>query len=135
MAALLARDRAKLELRAAMVRRPAWPRGVETISRKRGVAIAANAIVSSLRAAARLNHFERFVRRDGGWSAQSSSLWTSSRANFLIQGRASRSRGLPAVPAIESPRFAEIVSRATIRVSSYFVITPLRSPYEVGLPP
>ena len=28
----------------------------------------------------------------------------------LIQGRESRSRGLPAVPAIESPRFWRIVS-------------------------
>jgi hypothetical protein len=32
------------------------------------------------------------------------------RANFLIQERASSSRGLPAVPAIESPRFSRIVS-------------------------
>jgi transposase len=40
---------------------------LETISRKRGVAIAASAIVLPLRAAARLNHnhFERFARRDG----------------------------------------------------------------------
>jgi hypothetical protein len=32
------------------------------------------------------------------------------RANFLIQERASRSRSLPALPAIESPRFSRIVS-------------------------
>jgi hypothetical protein len=78
---------------------------VETILEKRGVAIAASAIVFPLRAATRLSHFEGFARRDGGWTAQSSSLWTSSRANFLIQGRGGRSRGLPAVPAIETPRF------------------------------
>jgi hypothetical protein len=83
---------------------------VETILEKRGVAIAASAIVFPLRAAARLSHFERFARPDGGWNAQSSSLWTSSRAKFLIQGGGGRSRGLPAVPAIESPRFARIVS-------------------------
>jgi hypothetical protein len=42
--------------------------------------------------------------------AQSSSLWTSIRANFLIRGREIRSRAFPAVPAIESPRFRKIVS-------------------------
>jgi hypothetical protein len=36
---------------------------VETIFKKRGVAIAACAIVFTLRAAARLSHFERFARR------------------------------------------------------------------------
>jgi hypothetical protein len=50
------------------------------------------------------------------WSAQSSSLWASIRANFLIQGRASRSSGFPAVPAIESPRFRRIVSTAGLPV-------------------
>ena len=44
--------------------------------------------------------------------AQSSSLWTSIRANFLIRGREIRSRAFPAVPAIESPRFRKIVSCA-----------------------
>jgi hypothetical protein len=82
----------------------------ETISKKRDVEIAASAIVFPLRAAGRLSHFERFARRDGGWSAQSSSLWASIRANFLIQERATRSHAFPAVPAIESPRFRKIVS-------------------------
>jgi hypothetical protein len=43
---------------------------LETSSRKRGETIAATAIVSSLRASTRVNHFEWFAQRDGGWSAR-----------------------------------------------------------------
>ncbi len=39
------------------------------------------------------HHFERFTRRDGGWSAQSSSLWAPIRADFLIQEHAMRKDG------------------------------------------
>jgi hypothetical protein len=56
------------------------------------------AIVFPLRAAARSSHFERFARRNGGWSAQSSSLWASIRANFLIREHAMRSRAFPRSP-------------------------------------
>jgi hypothetical protein len=60
---------------------------METLLKKRGLAIASSAILFPLRAAAGSSHFERFARRDSGWSAQSSSLSASSRANFLIQER------------------------------------------------
>jgi hypothetical protein len=83
---------------------------LETILGKRGISIAARAIDFSLRAAARSSHFERFARCDGGWSAQSSRLWASIRANFLIQPRSPRIPRSPAVPAIESSRYRKIVS-------------------------
>jgi hypothetical protein len=50
---------------------------METIPEKCGVSIAASAIVVPLHAAESSSHFGHFARRDGGWSAQSSSLWAS----------------------------------------------------------
>jgi hypothetical protein len=68
---------------------------VETILVKRGISIAASAIGTSLRAAGGSSHFKRFARRDGGWGAQSPSLWAPIRANFLIQAPTTRARAFP----------------------------------------
>jgi hypothetical protein len=54
---------------------------VETIPEKRGVSIAASAIVVPLCAAERSSPFGHLARRDGGWSAQSPSLWASIRVS------------------------------------------------------
>jgi hypothetical protein len=68
---------------------------LETIFRKRGVAIAASAIVFPLRAAASSSHFERFARRDG---------------EFPDPEACDQTPRFPAVPAIEGPRSPRIVS-------------------------
>jgi hypothetical protein len=60
---------------------------METIPEKRGVSIAARAIVVPLRAAESSSPFGHLARRDGGWSAQSPRLWASIRAKFLLPAR------------------------------------------------
>ena len=75
---------------------------VETILGKRGISIAASAIVFPLRAAARSSHFEHFARRDGGWSAQSSCLWASNGKD--LRGCAALASVLVAVVEIRHVR-------------------------------
>jgi hypothetical protein len=83
---------------------------VAPLSEECGISITASAIAFSLRAAARSSHFERFARRDGGWSAQDSSPWVVHLDKFPDPATDARSLALPAASKIEGTHLWSIIS-------------------------